>query len=186
MTQAEYARTRGLSLTLIKKQMKSGIIPTIGNKIDPEAADRSRAENLDPLHWRRKHAPAAGYDPAVFAVLQMLLHDGPQLFADRLELTSLRVEDAATAVAHFAAMMEGIADALRREELDYRQSTPLPPAAVPSSLKRINYENLIKQAFGDKFEVCMLAEFTVGEIACKQLTQIDAAVPRRAVSLSNG
>jgi hypothetical protein len=165
MTQAEYARTRGLSRTLIKKQMKSGIIPTVGNKIDPGAADRSRAENLDPLHWRRKHAPEIGYDPAVLAVLQMLLRDGPQLFANRLELTSLDANDAGIAVAHFGAMLEGIADGLYRGEIDIGQARALPTAQVPNSSEAIDYKSLREQAFGDGFEACMLAEFAVGERA---------------------
>src|SRR4029078_10160420 len=83
MTHTAYARTRGLSQTLVKKQMKAGIIPTVGNKIDPEAADRSRAENLDPFHARRKP-----YQPDVPAVVTVLLRDGPQHFANRLALTT--------------------------------------------------------------------------------------------------
>jgi hypothetical protein len=165
MTQAEYARTRGLSLTLIKKQMKSGIIPTVGNKIDPDAADRSRAENLNPLHWRRKHATVVGYDPAILAVLQMMLQNGPQLLADRLELTSLNAKDAAIAVAHFGAMLEGIADGLYRGEIDIGQARSLPMAQVPNSSEAIDYESLRERAFGDGFEACMLAEFVVGERA---------------------
>jgi hypothetical protein len=163
MTQAEYARTRGLSRTLIKKQMKSGIIPTVGNKIDPEAADRSREENLDPTHLRRKHYRPTGYDPAVLAMLQMLLSDGPQLFANRLELTSLLAEDAAMAVAHLAAMMEGIADGLYRGEFDLTQSKPLPPAKPPIFSVAIDYDGLREQVFGDDYESCMLAEFAAGE-----------------------
>jgi hypothetical protein len=163
MTQAEYARTRGLSLTLIKKQMKSGIIPTVGNKIDPEAADRSRAENLDPLHWRRKPNHPNGYDPAVLAVLKMLLQDGPQLFANRLEITTLDAEDAAIAVAHFAAMIEGIADGLYRGEFDLSHPRPLSPTKAPRSSEENDYDSLREQAFEDEFEACMLAEFVAGE-----------------------
>jgi hypothetical protein len=165
MTQAQYARTRNLSSTLIKKQMKSGIIPTVGNKIDPEAADRSRAENLDPFRGRPKRVHSVGYEPAVLAVLQMLLHDGPQLLTNRLELMSLNAEGASIAVAHFAAMIEGIADGLYRGEFDHGSSKTLAPAKAPNWPAATDYERLREQALGDEFETCMLTEFEAGESA---------------------
>jgi hypothetical protein len=122
--------------------MKSGIIPTVGNKIDPEAADRSRAENLDPFRGRPHRVPA---------VLTVLLRDGPQHLADRLALTALDPEDAATAVAHFSILIEGIADRFYYDQ-------PLQPARPPILAPDIDFDRLKEQACGEEFEACLLAE----------------------------
>src|SRR6185437_15714682 len=59
MSQAQYARSRGVSRTAVEKQVRSGVIPLAPNgKIDAEAADRARAENLDPSRGGKQPTPA--------------------------------------------------------------------------------------------------------------------------------
>jgi hypothetical protein len=48
LTQAEYARLRGLNRSTISRQVREGKIPvTADGRIDPVAADRARERNLD-------------------------------------------------------------------------------------------------------------------------------------------
>ena len=59
MSQRRYASTRGLSRTAVRKQIELGIIPVAPDgKIDAEAADRARAENLDPSRGGKQPTPA--------------------------------------------------------------------------------------------------------------------------------
>jgi len=48
LTQAEYARRRGISRQAVSKAVKKGRIPTVKGKIDPSVADRELEANADP------------------------------------------------------------------------------------------------------------------------------------------
>lgn len=58
ITQAEYARRRGLNKSTVSRQVRDGIIPTHGSRrlIDPAEADDARATKTDPTRGRRKSA----------------------------------------------------------------------------------------------------------------------------------
>jgi hypothetical protein len=48
VSQAEYARIRGLAKSTVSRQVRSGVIPLVNGKIDPAAADLAREGNLNP------------------------------------------------------------------------------------------------------------------------------------------
>ena len=50
LTQAEYARRRGVSRQAVSKAVKKGRIPTVKGKIDPSVADREFEANADRQH----------------------------------------------------------------------------------------------------------------------------------------
>jgi len=57
VSQAEYARLRGVSRQAVHKDIRSGKIPTVDGKIDPVAADMALALAADPA---KIHASAHG------------------------------------------------------------------------------------------------------------------------------
>lgn len=62
ITQAEYARQRGLNKSTISRQVRDAIIPTHGERrlIDPAEADEARRTKTDPTRGRHKpKAPPA-------------------------------------------------------------------------------------------------------------------------------
>lgn len=70
ITQAEYARRRGLNKSTISRQVRDQIIPTHGERrlIDPAEADLARENNTDPTRGRRNSEAAqkpAGKTPKV-------------------------------------------------------------------------------------------------------------------------
>lgn len=66
LTQAEYARQRGVTRQAIANAVRAGRLPTIGKtgRIDPKVADRVLRERTDPSKLRGRHAgpepPAPG------------------------------------------------------------------------------------------------------------------------------
>lgn len=57
MTQAEYARKRGVSREAIRKAIQSGRIPALsGGRIDPKKADTAFRENTDPVRGGKRAA----------------------------------------------------------------------------------------------------------------------------------
>jgi len=60
ITQAEYARHRGISQAAVKKAVDTGRIKLVNGKVDREKADQQWAQNTDPRQQRKpsKAAPA--------------------------------------------------------------------------------------------------------------------------------
>jgi hypothetical protein len=89
MSLRAYARSRGLNVSTISRQVRRGKIPTdASGLIDPEAADDARRRNLSSARGGKRvkrpaHAPAptneAAIDPEVRAVLAVIRTRWPAL-----------------------------------------------------------------------------------------------------------
>ncbi|MDI3259483.1 MAG: hypothetical protein QJR02_07280 [Sinobacteraceae bacterium] len=68
MTQAAYARSRGVSKQAVAKLVRRGIVPLIDGKIDPDVADLKISQHLDP--GRSKIVTTIGSNGSAHAVMQ--------------------------------------------------------------------------------------------------------------------